>query len=527
MAIEAVVVAPVATVAAAADGADGSDGKTPIITCAVPVSVAPLPNVVTAVIVNCVGDIAIVGVPEMVPVAVSRVNPEGSAPCTENVVLTAPVAVIDEVTGVIALPTVALAVVTDVVTSIGVVNVETDEVDAPAPAELLATTVTVYSVPGESPVTATGEPIAVDSGEAVPIDPDETGETVTVYESIVAPPVNVAAPIVMFADVGEVAAPETDAGAPGTCGETPNEKVVVPVAVAPPATVVVAVTVKVVGEIAPVGVPEISPVVVFRVNPAGSGPLTEYVVLVGDAPEIDVDIGVIALPTVALSEATEVVTSSGVVNVVVVDVLPAPLLLAAVDVTEYVVPGASPLVEIVVVVDVSVTVVPPPSGVRVTEYSVIAAPPVDVGAVTTIVAAVADVAAADVIDGADGGAAGVVIVDVAAVVAPSPTTLAASAVIAYVVPGVNPVRVTALAISAAVTVNRIGVPPPVGVAIISYSVIADPPVFVAAPTLIVAVVAVPADALTVAGAPGTVAGVTAAEAADAADAPLMLFAITL
>jgi hypothetical protein len=395
----------------------------------VPVSVAPLPNVVTAVIVNWVGDIAIVGVPEIVPVAVSRVSPAGSAACTENVVLVAPVAVIDVVIGVIALPTVAFAVVTDVVTSIGVVNVETAVVGVPAPAEFTATTVTEYSVPGERPETATGEPIAVESGDAVPIDPDETGETVTVYESIVAPPVKVAAPIVTLAVVADVALPETDAGAPGACGDTPSVNVVVPVEVAPPATVVVAVIVKVVSEIAPVGVPEISPVSVSRVSPSGSGPLTEYVVFVGDAAEIDVDIGVIALPTVELRVEREVVTSSAVVIVVFVEAAPAPLLLVAVVVTEYVVPGARSVVEIVVVVDVSVILAPPPRGVRVAVYSVIAAPPVDVGAVTVIVAAVSDVAAADVIDGAEGGAAGVVIVDVAAVAAPSPTALVARDVI--------------------------------------------------------------------------------------------------
>lgn len=241
----------------------------------VPVSVAPLPNVVTAVIVNWVGDIAIVGVPEIVPVAVSKVNPAGNASCTENVVLVAPVAVIDVVIGVTALPTVALAVVTDAVTSIGVVNVETEVVDAPDPAELTATTVIEYSVPGDKPVTDTGEPIADESGDAVPIDPDETGETVTVYESIVAPPVNVAAPIVTLAVVDDVALPDTDAGAPGTSGTTPNVNVAVPVEVAPPATVVVAVIVKVVSEIALVGVPEISPVVSSNVSPFGSGPLTE------------------------------------------------------------------------------------------------------------------------------------------------------------------------------------------------------------------------------------------------------------
>ena len=78
--IEAVVDAPVATEPVAEAGADGEDGATPIVNCAVPVSVAPLPNVVTAVIVNCVGEIAIVGVPEIVPVVVSRVEPSGSAP---------------------------------------------------------------------------------------------------------------------------------------------------------------------------------------------------------------------------------------------------------------------------------------------------------------------------------------------------------------------------------------------------------------------------------------------------------------
>jgi hypothetical protein len=51
--------------------------------------------------------------------------------------------------------------------------------------------------------------------------------------------------------------------------------VAVPVEVAPPATVVVAVIVKVVSEIALVGVPEISPVVSSNVSPFGSGPLTE------------------------------------------------------------------------------------------------------------------------------------------------------------------------------------------------------------------------------------------------------------
>ena len=51
--------------------------------------------------------------------------------------------------------------------------------------------------------------------------------------------------------------------------------VVEPVDVAPPATVVVAVTVYVLLALAVVGVPEITPVAVSRVRPAGSGPVIE------------------------------------------------------------------------------------------------------------------------------------------------------------------------------------------------------------------------------------------------------------
>ena len=94
-------------------------------------------------------------------------------------------------------------------------------------------------------------------------------------------------------------------------------------------------------------------------------------------------------------------------------------------------------------------------------------------------------------------------------------------------PGARPLIEIALEICAAGTVIRIGVPPPDGVAMISYSIIADPPVTVAAPIVTDADVAVAAVADTEAGAPGTVAGVTAADAVDAADPPLALFATTL
>jgi hypothetical protein len=75
------------------------------------------------------------------------------------------------------------------------------------------------------------------------------------------------------------------------------------------------------------------PVALSRVSPAGSGPVTEYVVLVGDAPLIEVLIGVIALPTTPPALAVEIVTSSGVVKLVVVDVVPSPPLLVATVVT--------------------------------------------------------------------------------------------------------------------------------------------------------------------------------------------------
>jgi hypothetical protein len=180
IAIVAVDVSLVVIVADAAAGADGSDARMARVTGAVPVSVAPLLKVAIAVTVNCVAARTVVGVPEIVPVVVSSVSPVGSAPATVNSVSVAPVAVIALVTGVIEVPTVPLADAVERLTAIGVVNVVTDVVPAPDPAELFATTVTEYSVPGERPETVTVEPIAEASGEAVPIEPEETGEIVTV-----------------------------------------------------------------------------------------------------------------------------------------------------------------------------------------------------------------------------------------------------------------------------------------------------------------------------------------------------------
>jgi hypothetical protein len=85
----------------------------------------------------------------------------------------------------------------------------------------------------------------------------------------------VAGEIITETSVGDVTVALTAAGAPGTLGLIPSVKIAVPVLVSPPATVVVAVIVNVVGEIAIVGVPEITPVAVSSVSPAGSGPVME------------------------------------------------------------------------------------------------------------------------------------------------------------------------------------------------------------------------------------------------------------
>jgi hypothetical protein len=74
----AVVVLPLVT--AAATGAVGVVGDTAKVITAVPVSTFPLGSVVVAVIVNCVVEITVVGVPEIVPVVVFNVNPAGSDP---------------------------------------------------------------------------------------------------------------------------------------------------------------------------------------------------------------------------------------------------------------------------------------------------------------------------------------------------------------------------------------------------------------------------------------------------------------
>ena len=81
--ILAVVELPLGTDAVAPAGAEGATGETPRVIIVEPVVVAPLESVVTAVTVNCVGSIATSGVPEIVPVAESMLNPAGNGPVME------------------------------------------------------------------------------------------------------------------------------------------------------------------------------------------------------------------------------------------------------------------------------------------------------------------------------------------------------------------------------------------------------------------------------------------------------------
>jgi hypothetical protein len=87
--------------------------------------------------------------------------------------------------------------------------------------------------------------------------------------------------------------------------------------------------------------------------------------------------------------------------------------------------------------------------------------------------------------------------------APVPTEFVAVTVKVYAVPLVNPVTVIGLDVPVAVKV----VPPPVGVAVTAYEVIALPPLDEGAAKLTVAC-PLPAVSLTPVGAPGTVIPVT-------------------
>ena len=86
------------------------------------------------------------------------------------------------------------------------------------------------------------------------------------------------------------------------------------------------------------------------------------------------------------------------------------------------------------------------------------APPLDVGTENVTFAEVLPDAAADVMPGALGGAAGVVIVEAATVCAPLPTALVAITFIEYWVPGASLETVITPLIADTVTVSTIVAP---------------------------------------------------------------------
>ena len=128
-----------------------------------------------AVIVKVAAAVTVVGVPEIVPVAVSKSSPVGSAPVIAKVLETPASARTATVTGVIATPTASVVVAVDGL-RLGLVAKVAVVTDGPAPAALFATTAATYCVPGCNPVTLAD----VVNELTVTADPELTGVTVTV-----------------------------------------------------------------------------------------------------------------------------------------------------------------------------------------------------------------------------------------------------------------------------------------------------------------------------------------------------------
>jgi hypothetical protein len=142
IAIVAVVVAPLATFADAAAGALGTEYVTPSETVVDAVFVTPAISTV-AVIVYVADAATVVGIPEMVPVAVSKISPAGRIPVSAYVAVLPASAERVVVTGVIAVSTAPIAVGTD--GEIAGLVIKVDVVtELPVPAELVAVTTAVY-----------------------------------------------------------------------------------------------------------------------------------------------------------------------------------------------------------------------------------------------------------------------------------------------------------------------------------------------------------------------------------------------
>jgi hypothetical protein len=114
------------------------DSATPIVTFVVAVFVSD-PIWTDAVIVNVAEVVTVVGVPEIVPVAVSKAIPAGRVPLIAKTLdVPGSESTVTSI-GVIAVPTASVVAVIDAVSPGLVVKVEV-VIDGPAPAALLATT---------------------------------------------------------------------------------------------------------------------------------------------------------------------------------------------------------------------------------------------------------------------------------------------------------------------------------------------------------------------------------------------------
>lgn len=166
--------------------------------------------------------------------------------------------------------------------------------------------------------------------------PELIGEIVTVYESIDSPPLESGAVIAIVAVVVSPVATEADAaaGAVGAEYVTPSETVVEAV-FETPAISTVAVIVYAVATVKAVGVPEIVPVAVSKLSPAGRVPLSAYVAVLPASAARLVVIGVIAVFTAPIALATDVEIAGLVVKVDVVTELPVPAEFVAVTDAEY------------------------------------------------------------------------------------------------------------------------------------------------------------------------------------------------
>jgi hypothetical protein len=195
---------------------------------------------------------------------------------------------------------------------------------------------------------------------------------------------------------------------------------------------------------------------------------------------------------------------------------PAPSALVAFTVKVYAVPFASPATVIDVHGAAHVPVMP--LGEEVAVYDVIAEPPSLAGAVKVTIACALPRVAVPIV-GAPGTVAGVTLFD-AADAGPAPTALVAFTVNVYAVPFASPV--TVMEVHGAVHDPVMAEGEEVAV----YDVIAEPPVLAGAVKATVAC-ALPAVAVPIVGAPGSVAGVTLFDGADAALVPRALVAATV